>query len=259
MNTPPGAALDAAAVTDDAPVCGLRVALGLAVFGKLAADIFAAGLVQYFFGAGATAVAVADLFGQIVLLVGLVVGLRMAGVRSVGTYLGWKRPARRYLAFALALAALICALDLLATAYFPVQTLPAGGTQAELLTRTIVKVLGSVILAPLVEESWARGFLWRSAQPAIGGLGALLLTTAAFVILHGRAITTLLNFIYGIPLEASDLTALSLTGTLVVSGLGLGLLRWMSGGTTAPMVAHCAMNASTVLILIVAPHLLVGA
>jgi CAAX protease family protein len=90
----------------------------------------------------------------------------------------------------------------------------------------------AMVFAPVVEECFFRGFLWRGVQFSIGNWGALLVTSALFVLIHD---------IYWYHDDSIDWFLLA---SYFADGLTLGWLRWRSGGTTVPMIAHTVVNTS---------------
>jgi membrane protease YdiL (CAAX protease family) len=73
-----------------------------------------------------------------------------------------------------------------------------------------------------VEETVFRGFLWRGlAASRLGNWGAWLLTSVFFVATHTK--------------YYADPAAII---TVAIKGLILGLVRWRTGSSTAPMITH---------------------
>jgi hypothetical protein len=102
------------------------------------------------------------------------------------------------------------------------QYLAAGGTPLHYL----LKSYQGYIYAPIVEETVFRGFLWRGlAASRLGNRGAWLLISVFFVATHTKY--------YAAP------------GALIgvaIMGLILGLVRWRTGSSTAPMITHSLLN-----------------
>jgi membrane protease YdiL (CAAX protease family) len=94
----------------------------------------------------------------------------------------------------------------------------------------------SVIFAPVLEESFFRGLLWVGVQSRLGNRGALLISSAMFVLAHDFYDDSGVHWSY--------------VADLFVSGLAFGWLRWRSGGTIAPMIAHAVFNALEAPIII---------
>ena len=102
------------------------------------------------------------------------------------------------------------------------QYLAAGGTPSHYL----LKSYQAYIYAPIVEETVFRGFLWRGlAASRLGNWGAWLLTSIFFVATHAKYFAH--------------------PGALIgaaIMGLILGLVRWRTGSSTAPMITHSLLN-----------------
>ena len=102
----------------------------------------------------------------------------------------------------------------------------------------------SVILAPIVEESAYRGFLWRGVETRLGRVAAFLITGLLFVAAHFPAFIDLRHgAIYFNPLLV-----------YAVMAVLLGWLRWCTGNIAVTMMAHGFSN----LLAIVAPMLIVA-
>lgn len=97
----------------------------------------------------------------------------------------------------------------------------------------------SIILAPFVEETFFRGFLWRGVQAQLGNLAAFLVTTLLFAAMH-----------YGYWMPDGVVDPASIIQYLMVSSI-LGGLRWHSGGTVAPMIAHAVNNSALPIMKVV--------
>jgi membrane protease YdiL (CAAX protease family) len=99
----------------------------------------------------------------------------------------------------------------------------------------------AILLAPLVEESVFRGFLWRSFSASrLGNIGALLLTALLFSAIHYNQTIMADGSFNGWPFIEH-----------FIDGLGLGALRWRSGTTTVPFLMHVWMNLWTSMAVIV--------
>lgn len=84
--------------------------------------------------------------------------------------------------------------------------------------------LGIVVAAPLSEELFFRGFLFRGWERSrLGGVGTILLTSVCWAAGH------LQYDIYGI-------------SQVLVTGLVLGLARWRTGSVLLTMLLHAMMN-----------------
>lgn len=99
----------------------------------------------------------------------------------------------------------------------------------------------AILLAPLVEETVFRGFLWRSFSASrLGNIGALLLTALLFSAIHYNQTIMADGSFNGWPFIEH-----------FIDGLGLGALRWRSGTTTVPFLMHVWMNLWTSMAVIV--------
>ncbi len=85
-------------------------------------------------------------------------------------------------------------------------------------------ILGFVILAPLQEELVFRGFLYRGFCSGFGHVPTVLLTAAAWALLHAQYEWYFVAQIF-------------------VLGLFFGWLRWRSGSTLLTFMVHAAINA----------------
>jgi membrane protease YdiL (CAAX protease family) len=97
----------------------------------------------------------------------------------------------------------------------------------------------AIILAPFVEETFFRGFLWRGVQSQLGNWAAFLVSTLLFAAMH---------YHYWMPDGGVDPG--SIIQYLVLSSI-FGWLRWHSGGTVSPMVAHALSNSALPILKIV--------
>jgi membrane protease YdiL (CAAX protease family) len=84
--------------------------------------------------------------------------------------------------------------------------------------------LAVIVAAPLSEELYFRGFLYRGlAASPLRPLGAILLTSLFFAVIH------LQYDLFGI-------------GLVFVGGLFLGTVRWWTGSTALTILLHALMN-----------------
>jgi membrane protease YdiL (CAAX protease family) len=90
----------------------------------------------------------------------------------------------------------------------------------------------AIFLASFVEESFFRGFMWRGIEAYHGRLAALLVTSLLFAAMHHN------NYIIDGAVDVPSVIQYLLAAFI------FGWLRWRSGGTTAPIIAHAADNAS---------------
>jgi membrane protease YdiL (CAAX protease family) len=102
----------------------------------------------------------------------------------------------------------------------------------------------SIILAPIVEESAYRGFLWRGVEWRLGRAAAMLASVIVFTAAHfPNFIDLRQGTIYFNPLLV-----------YAVMAVMLGWLRWRTGNIAVTMIAHGFSN----LLAIVAPMLIVA-
>jgi membrane protease YdiL (CAAX protease family) len=156
----------------------------------------------------------------------------------VRDYLGWIRPRGRDVAIGipaiLALPVGFMLADLLSgmlTSADPaVQAYRAGIAAGMSPWWFVLGYWPAETLAPLVEESFFRGFLWRGLQLRLGNVGTLLLTSIVFAAMH-----------YNYYIQDGVADPVSIVQYLV-AGLVLGGLRWHSGGSTVPMIVHAVSN-----------------
>jgi membrane protease YdiL (CAAX protease family) len=151
-------------------------------------------------------------------------------------YLGWVRPRLRDVALGIAVpVALYAAISLLlvkggaaAGAVQNYRAVIAAGTSPWWF---VLQAWPALILAPFVEETFFRGFLWRGVQYRFGNGIAFLVTTLLFAAMH-----------YGYWMPGGIVDVGSVVQYLI-SGAILGWLRWQSGGIIVPMIAHSLLNA----------------
>jgi membrane protease YdiL (CAAX protease family) len=102
----------------------------------------------------------------------------------------------------------------------------------------------SIVLAPIVEESAYRGFLWRGVESCLGAAAAFVITALLFTAAHFPAF---IDFHHG-TINYNPLLVYAVMAVL------LGLLRWCTGNIAVTMIAHSFMN----LLGLVAPMLIVA-
>ena len=95
-----------------------------------------------------------------------------------------------------------------------------------------------------MEESFFRGFLWRGVQFRYGNLAAFLVTTLLFAAMH-----------YKYWMRDGIVDPGSVVQYLVMASI-FGALRWRSGGSVVPMIAHGISNASLNISVIVTSALI---
>jgi membrane protease YdiL (CAAX protease family) len=102
----------------------------------------------------------------------------------------------------------------------------------------------SIVLAPIVEESAYRGFLWRGVETRLGSVAAFLITGLLFTAAHFPGF---IDFRTG----AIHYNPLLVDAIMAVL---LGSLRWCTGNIAVTMLAHGFSN----LLAIAAPMLIVA-
>ena len=172
-------------------------------------------------------------WGINLLIVVLAVRLTRSPLRD---YFGWVPPRLGDVALAIAvpvaLYAAFCAFLLYVGAAAPAvadyRAATAAGTSPWWF---VLQAWPTLLLSPFVEESIFRGFLWRSVQFRFGSGTAFLVTTVLFAAIHHG---------YWMP---DGIVSYGAVVQYLVSSAIFGWLRWRSGGTVAPMIAHALDNA----------------
>jgi membrane protease YdiL (CAAX protease family) len=182
----------------------------------------------------------ADLLPLSHMLLALVVVVAVAvGRRPILAYLALTRPRAGAMRRAAGLGVL--AFLMLGALYFALAKLTAalGGEAVQALPDTLtgaqtdfgtVAVLislwvGMVVAAPVAEEIFYRGLLYRGlAGTRLGAAGAIAVTSIVFGLCHAP----------GFGWER-------VVGTGLI-GVFLGVLRWRTDNTVVPIVAHATMN-----------------
>jgi membrane protease YdiL (CAAX protease family) len=164
----------------------------------------------------------------------LVLAVRMTGI-PLRDYLAWRRPRVGYIAIGIAIVVAIYAL-------LAALTVAAGGGPGVVADYRSAMAGGgspwwfvlrwwpSFILAPFVEESFFRGFLWRGVEFRLGSGAAFAVTTLVFAAIH-----------YDYWAAGGVIDPPSVVQYLLFSAL-FGWLRWRSGSTIVTMIVHCADN-----------------
>lgn len=155
-------------------------------------------------------------------------------------YLAWIRPRAKHVAFGIAvvlgwsLAQHGLAYLLTGSAQFSVEEYRAALAAGTTSWNYVMHWWPAIILAPIVEETMDRGFLWRGvASSRLGTVGALLVTSFVFAAGH-------YNYYF-----ADGQIYLGTLGFYVIAGLIFGWIRWFSGSTIVTMIAHSFDNAWT--------------
>ena len=163
-------------------------------------------------------------------------GLRALGFRGIGFFplLGWLLAG-----LALAIAANFAYSLLTQMLHLPVQT---NSDQLAKLAKyapltTLATLAGAVLIAPICEEIFFRGFLEAGLLRNMNGVAAITLSALVFGVSHG------------------DLGSFAL---IVALGLVLGVARFTSGSLWPGLLIHTANNAlaAVVLLPVILPVLL---
>ncbi len=101
---------------------------------------------------------------------------------------------------------------------------------------TVVFVLLAVVLAPVVEEVFFRGILYRSIRDRYGVVAGLAGSSVVFGIVHFQ------------PGPVAD--AVLLQSVMVFTGVGLALIYERAGNLLASIAAHAAFNAIGVTLIL---------
>jgi membrane protease YdiL (CAAX protease family) len=178
----------------------------------------------------------------------IVLAVRVTQI-PVRDYLGWTRPRAGDVALGLVVAVALGLLPNLLTLLFigkPLNPSQIADYREQIAAgwsnlRIVLNWWPAILLAPLVEETVFRGFLWRSiAASRLGNIGALLLTAVLFSAIHYNQTIMSDGSFNAWPLIEH-----------FIDGLALGALRWRSGTTTITIVMHVWMNLWTSVAVIV--------
>lgn len=130
-------------------------------------------------------------------------------------------------------------LLMLATAVFPAidvnQKQELGFSTSIFGSELALAFVVLVVVAPLVEETLFRGYLYGKLRPKIGHIGSMLLVSLCFAVLHGQANVGI------------DVFALSIV---------LCLLREYTGSIWAGVLLHALKNGLAFYLLFINPSLL---
>ncbi len=147
-------------------------------------------------------------------------------------YLALRWPGRGELARGLALLAAFLALSFILRTMFG-QSIPAFMVETYSSARgegtLVFYVIGVCVAAPIMEEFWVRGFLFRGWSASfLGTAGAIVLSSAVWAALH-----TQYNAFY--------------MAQILALGLLLGTLRHRSGSTWLTVLVHGTYNAAAII------------
>jgi hypothetical protein len=165
----------------------------------------------------------------------ILIAVRLTRI-TVADYLGWTRPRLRDMAFGItvvvaAYAAFGVFLWSVGAASGAVEDYRSAIAKGMSPWWFVLQWWPTLILSPFVEESFFRGFLWRGVQAQFGNLTAFLVSTVLFAAMH---------YSYWMP---GGVVSWPSVVQYLVSSAVFGWLRWRSGGTIVPMIAHALDNA----------------
>jgi len=201
---------------------GLALAAGVVLV--IAEAAFGTATIHSFYANNRGLVSVAMLLAAAMPTLGLVLLLSTVRGMSIRQYLALTRPTpKETFGWLMGCLALIVTMDIgLRLAGIN----PVTDYEVTLYTTTpaLPLLFALVVLAPVLEETWWRGFVYRGlAASKAGPLGAVLLTAVPFALMHTQ---------YEWP---HRLTVLGI-------GLYLAAVRWRSGSTVLAMFCHAAIN-----------------
>jgi len=165
----------------------------------------------------------------------ILLAVRMTRI-PVRDYLGWVPPRLRDVALGIAVPVVLYAGFCLLLLYGGAAAGAVQDYRATIAAGTspwwfVFQGWPTLILSPFVEESFFRGFLWRGVQSRFGNGVAFLVTTALFAAMH-----------YDYWMAGGSVNYAVVVQYLFSSAI-FGWLRWQSGGTVVPMIAHALDNA----------------
>jgi membrane protease YdiL (CAAX protease family) len=174
----------------------------------------------------------------------IVIAVRLTRI-PLRDYLGWNRPravdvalgVALVVAYYVAFAFFLAAIGQIAPAIQDYRSTIAAGTPPWWF---VLEYWPAILLAPFVEESFFRGFLWRGVQFRFGNAAAFVLTTALFVAMH-----------YEYWMRGGVFDPGAFLVQYVIPSSIFGALRWRSGGTTVCIIAHALDNAGLRLMIVV--------
>jgi membrane protease YdiL (CAAX protease family) len=148
-------------------------------------------------------------------------------------YLALVRPRARDVLVGIAAILLLLPLADLAAYVLGVPMVPPFVVDAYTTARDtntlVLLAVALVVAAPLAEEVLFRGFMYRGLSVTrVGVIGAILIPTALWTILHQQYDAFYLGYVF-------------------VLGLVFGWLRWRSGSILVPMIVHALVNAAALV------------
>ena len=152
-------------------------------------------------------------------------------------YLGWVRPRIADVVLAIAIPVMLYGAFCVFLIYAGAAAPAAEGYRAAIAAGTsplwfVLQAWPTLILSPFVEETIFRGFLWRGVEFRFGKGAAFVVTTVLFAAIH---------YSYWMP---DGVVSVGAVVQYLVSSAVFGALRWRSGGTIAPMIAHALDNGA---------------
>ncbi len=102
--------------------------------------------------------------------------------------------------------------------------------------RTALALVAAVVLAPVAEELLFRGLLYRALRRRRGVLGAVVVSSVAFAVVH---------------LDVAATQPLALVGLTLV-GVVMALAYERTGGLLVPVAAHAAYNGTALALALAA-------
>lgn len=102
--------------------------------------------------------------------------------------------------------------------------------------RTALALVAAVLLAPVAEELLFRGLLYRALRRRRGVLGAIVVSSVAFAVVH---------------LDVAATQPLALVGLTLV-GVVMGLAYERTGSLLVPVAAHAAYNGTALALALAA-------
>ena len=105
----------------------------------------------------------------------------------------------------------------------------------------MVAALGAVIVAPITEELFFRGWLFAEVEELISQRAAVVATSLVFTIPHHIAYTSGSNDVIGV--------GFALVAVMII-GLVLGALRWVTGSVLVPLALHIGLNGGFMLAIL---------
>jgi uncharacterized protein len=174
-----------------------------------------------------------------VLIVGALLAARLGGTAGIADAWGVRRWPWTDILAGVAAGLLLRAI---VESLWPTVGGLGGPFGAPAVADVLVIVIGSALIAPIVEEVFFRGALQRAlhsalwgAGRAIGGAAAIVASTAAFVAMH--------------TIGAGETVPVALVVATALTGLVCGTLTAVTGRLGAALAAHLVFNIAGILLL----------